>query len=74
LGNAQYIIIFMFVSLFKSVSSPLESFEVFELFGLHTLFGYLSLTNLGLYASLVATVVIALHLLSVNSHRIVPSR
>jgi hypothetical protein len=57
------------------VSSPLESFEVFELFGLHTMFGVnLSLTNLGLYATLIVVVLGGLHLLSVNSHRIVPSR
>jgi len=57
------------------ISSPLESFEVFEFLGFHSMFGInLSLTNLGLYASLVVVVVVAMHLLSVNSHRIVPSR
>lgn len=57
------------------ISSPLEQFEVFEFIGLHSMFGLnLALTNLGLYASLVVVVLIALHLLSVNSQRIVPSR
>lgn len=34
----------------------------------------LALTNLGLYAVLVTGVLVALHQLSVNSQRIVPSR
>lgn len=56
--------------------SPLDQFETFSLFGFNSpIVGnfYLSLTNFGLYALIVLTIVIGLHSLSSNNFALVPS-
>ena len=57
------------------ISSPLEQFEVVNLISISApILGYLniSLTNLGLYSLIVLSVIISLHYLSNNNHKIIP--
>lgn len=58
------------------ISSPLDQFEVTKLVGLDApiLGGSLTLTNLGLYTTLVLVLFLGLHVLSANGYGVVPSR
>lgn len=58
-------------------SSPLEQFEVTSFVGLNApLLGHfnLSLTNLGFYSLIVVFLVLSLHVIANNSHKLVPSK
>lgn len=55
-------------------ASPLEQFETYSFISLNGLGFTLSLTNLGFYVVLAVVVLVSLHLLSINAHRVVPSR
>ena len=55
------------------INSPLEQFEVTNLIGLNApILGYLNitLTNLALYALLVLTLIVGLHLLANNNNKL----
>lgn len=57
-------------------ASPLDQFEVTKLVGIDApiLGANLTLTNLGLYTTLVLVFFLGLHILADNGHRLVPSR
>lgn len=57
-------------------SSPLDQFEITKLVSLDApILGMnLTLTNLGFYTILVVVLFLGFHILSVNSHRVIPSR
>jgi F-type H+-transporting ATPase subunit a len=60
-----------------NITSPLDQFEVTNLISVNApLLGYLnlSLTNLSLYSFVVLTVIISLHYLSNNNHKVLPSK
>jgi F-type H+-transporting ATPase subunit a len=59
------------------ISSPLEQFEVTSFVGLNApILGQfnLSLTNLGLYSLIVVFLVLSLHIVANNSHKLIPSK
>lgn len=58
------------------VLSPLDQFEVRDLFSLNAnLFGniHLSLTNIGLYLSIGAFIILTYSLLATNNNKIIPN-
>jgi len=67
----------MNIEILKLVNSPLEQFEVTSLFSVQfPIFGFftLTLTNLGLYAIIVFTLIIGLHYLGNNENKLIPSK
>lgn len=59
------------------INSPLEQFEVTSLLGLNApILGYLniSITNLALYSLLVLFIIVAIHYISNNENKLVPSK
>ena len=59
------------------VCSPLEQFEVTSFIGLNApILGQfnLSLTNLGLYSMIVVFLVLGLHVIANNNHKLIPSK
>src|SRR3954447_3471382 len=59
------------------ISSPLEQFEVTSFVGLNApILGQfnLSLTNLGLYSLIVLFLVLSLHIIANNNHKLIPSK
>lgn len=74
--NAYMPILFSLM-LFTLIISPLEQFEVVPLISLTApVVGsfVLALTNLGLYTLITITLILGLHILADNGHRLVPSR
>jgi F-type H+-transporting ATPase subunit a len=64
-------------NLIFTIASPLDQFEVTNLIGINApILGYLnlSLTNLGLYSLIVLTLILSLHLLTINNNKIIPSK
>ena len=59
------------------INSPLEQFEVTSFVGLNApILGQfnLSLTNLGLYSLIVVFLVLSLHIIANNNHKLIPSK
>ena len=59
------------------INSPLEQFEVVNLFGVNSpFFGFfhINLTNLALYSILVLAIIISIHYLGNNENKLVPSK
>lgn len=59
------------------INSPLEPFEVTSLLGLNApIFGYLNitLTNLGLYSTLIILLIVGLHFMGNNDTKLLPSK
>lgn len=59
------------------INSPLEQFEVTSFVGLNApILGQfnLSLTNLGLYSLIVVFLVLGLHIIANNNHKLIPSK